>query len=1086
MSVDADGALCHKSRDVLQWRSQIRLGLRIGGFVVAVLGVFALGLPSVAAAAPSVQFADWTAVSNNVATGTLLGHTVTFSGTTVDDPPSSTIDETSNLFSESMFTPPIALGDHLSFRVFAPSTSYTLDFGAATTDPVIDLGSDGSTLTFPAGTSITRISGDPGLTVAGNVVSGAGNTTVDPVGLNDSNGTIQLNGTFQSISFSATTAYPLDGVYLQVGASLPPPPPPPPPPTTTTPTPTPIPLPVLRQRVVDIRVSGIEVTQAIQWSGCPGCDGTLPSRIPVKSLGGVIPASFARYQGVRMAAGHLTVVRVYATYTRPADLTSLARVTAKLDLLDSNGNLIETLAPDSGPAVLTKSDCWTCVTLAQRADAGGSFNFEVPWQETYHRQLSLRATVTPLRYAGALLPTIQCSTCHGNVFTLTGVPFVQTVNVPIHPIPLAVNTATAKGVLSTMTTDQVFSSAETVLPVNLQVFPYEASLPVSDNSAGCVAKANCTTAVPANAAAAVAKRAGQDGYTNAQYAIGVFQDGVGTGYLGGLTTSTLFGSGPAISIARDDRPLTSVMHEIGHGLGLSHADTGFPSNACPPAPLHPDNCGPHPDGTPDCGGNSGGQPGEAWPPDNEGLITATPINENQTAPTGIGLDRRNWNPLQTGSLPRPVVQGFPNPGDLYYDFMSYCGPSPSIAVFESNHWISVRNWNQLIDFHPPAQTLAPAGDSPARQAAVAPVRVIATVDASGTGSIFDVSPGERALTGPTAGSPYRIELLDAAGSVIASAVPATTSIEVEQAPSSTLLDATLPNSPAAASVAVTVGGLEIAHRDRSKHAPTVRLLSPRPGARLARAKATLIRWRAHDADNDPLLVTVSYSADRGHHWKVIADQPTGNSVHVPSRAFSASSSGRIRVTVSDGFNLTTATAEHLRAPGAPPQVRIIHLGQGSTLRTGQALLLQGTAFDDAGDPLTGSHLRWYANKRPIGRGALLTVRHLHPGPTTITLTATDDHDLTATATLRIKVLAPNPVLTQVRAPTKVPPTAQRIRITIASNVAADFTIAGAHHHLTNRPRTLTIAIRPGQTTLRLRYTLRSTGGIAHGTYVVSR
>jgi hypothetical protein len=210
---------------LLQWRSQIRLGLRIGGFVVAVLGVLALGLPSVASAAPSVQFADWTAVSNNVATGTLLGHTVTFSGTTVDDPPSSTIDGTSNLLSESMFTPPITLGDHLSFRVFAPSTSYTLDFGAATTDPVIDLGSDGSKLTFPAGTSITRVSGDPGLTVAGNVVSGAGNTTVDPVGLNDSNGTIQLNGTFQSISFSATTACPLDGVYLQVGASPPPPPP---------------------------------------------------------------------------------------------------------------------------------------------------------------------------------------------------------------------------------------------------------------------------------------------------------------------------------------------------------------------------------------------------------------------------------------------------------------------------------------------------------------------------------------------------------------------------------------------------------------------------------------------------------------------------------------------------------------------------------------------------------------------------------------------------------------------------------------------------------------------------------------------
>ena len=798
----------------------------------------------------------------------------------------------------------------------------------------------------------------------------------------------------------------------------------------------------------------------------------------------MIPASVARYQGVRMVAGHVTVVRVFATFTRPANLAALGGVTAKLDLLDSNGNLIETLAPDIAPAVLTKSDCWTCVTLAQRADASGSFNFLVPWNETYHRQLSFRATVTPTRYAGALVPTIQCSTCHGNIFTLTGVPFVQTVNVPIHPIPLAVNTATATGVLSTISKDQVFGSAQTVLPVNLQVFPYEPSLPVSDNSPGC-APATCRSAVSAAAAAAIAKRAGQDGYTSTQFAIGIFQDGVGTGYLGGLTTSTLFGSGPAISIARDDRPLTSVMHEIGHGLGLPHADTGSPSNACPPVPLHSDNCGPHPDGTPDCGGNSNGQPGEAWPPDNEGLLTATPINETQTAPTGVGFDRRNWNPLQTGSLPRPVVQGFPSPGNLYYDFMSYCGPSPSNAVFESNHWISVRNWNQLIDFHPPVQTLPRAGDSTTRQAA-APVRVIATVDGSGTGSIFDVSPGQRALTPPTQGSPYRVELLDGAGSVIASVVPATTSIDVDGAPSSTLLDATLPDSPAAASVAVTLDGREIAHRDRSRHAPTVVLLSPHSDARLARADGTLIRWRAHDADNDHLTVTVSYSADRGGHWKVIADQPVGSSVRVPSRAFSASPGGRIRVAVSDGFNLSTATAVRLHALGAPPQVQISGARQRTTLRTDQTLLLQGTAFDDAGHLLTGRHLRWYANNRPIGRGALLTVRNLAPGPTTVTLDATDDRRRTSHATVRISVRGLSPILTEVHAPTKVPASARRIRITVAANAAAVLRIAGARHRVTTKPSTIAIAIRPGHTTLRLRYSLSSAGGIAHGTYVVSR
>ncbi len=191
------------------------------GLCVAVAVVGMRACAASAQAAGSVAFADWTAVGDNVATGTLLGHEVTFSGTVVDDPPSSTVDGSSNLFSESMFTPPIALGDHLSFRISAPSSSYTLDFGSPTTDPIIDLGSDGSTLTFPAGTNITRVSGDAGLTVTGNVVTGAGNLTVDPVGLNDSNGTIQLDGTFQTISFTATTDYSLDGVYIQVGAHAP-------------------------------------------------------------------------------------------------------------------------------------------------------------------------------------------------------------------------------------------------------------------------------------------------------------------------------------------------------------------------------------------------------------------------------------------------------------------------------------------------------------------------------------------------------------------------------------------------------------------------------------------------------------------------------------------------------------------------------------------------------------------------------------------------------------------------------------------------------------------------------------------------
>ena len=158
---------------------------------------------------------------------------------------------------------------------------------------MLHLASLGTTLQFPSGTSITRVSGkNDGFAVSGSTIIGAGDTAVDSYGNNDSNGTVRLNGTFTSITFTATTGYAIDGVLLQVGAPVPPsitPEPTPPPPT-----PGPAP-PALPLRTVDLRVSGIEVTQAVQASGCAGCEGTLPSRAPVVGLHGALPASTARY-----------------------------------------------------------------------------------------------------------------------------------------------------------------------------------------------------------------------------------------------------------------------------------------------------------------------------------------------------------------------------------------------------------------------------------------------------------------------------------------------------------------------------------------------------------------------------------------------------------------------------------------------------------------------------------------------------------------------------------------------------------------------------------------------------------------------
>ena len=774
---------------------------------------------------------------------------------------------------------------------------------------------------------------------------------------------------------------------------------------------------------VNIRVSGIEVTQGIQSLRLSSRDEPLPDA-----------AGHARYQGVTLAAGKLTVVRVFANFTRPATRPLLRAATAQLEVLDAGGARIALLSPASTPAAIFRPVCGLCVSETERANPDASFNFVVPWQETEHSRLSFRATVMP---AAGLSAPRQCAACKANTFTLSGVPFVATATVPIHPIPL-----TIAGVMTSHTESEVFGDAQTVLPVQLRIFPYEAPIAVDGMDF-------------TQALAAVARRKiNPSDYSPgdpAEYPIGVFINGV-RGLLGAtLPGRVLYGNAPPISIVRaSSRPLTSVMHEIGHGLGLVHADTA-----------------PHPDGSPDCGGNAGGQIGEAWPPDNKGRIQ------------GFGFDRRAWDIGRAGTRPRTVVEA---PGTEYYDFMSYCGNNAA-AGFEASHWLSVRNWNRLLAFHAPAQALP----ATARRltAADGALHVIALVGAAGQVSIFDVTPGGTAAPKPNAASPYRIEGRDAAGATLASVEATTTLIHVDGTSGvrpGLLLEATVPSTAAVTSVVVTASGEEVARRDRSPHAPTAAILSPR--ARVGTASTTLVRWTAGDRDGDRLATTVDYSPD-GQHWKVVADHVAGTSVRVPSSALSASRRGRLRVRVSDGFQVTTAMSSPLESAGARPVVQISS-GPRGRIRADAPVLLEGTAFDDTGRPLTGGRLRWYAGRRLVGRGGHLSLPRMPAGVAAVRLTATDGRGRSSQALMAIKVSAVRPAFRVASAPKRISPRARTLRLVVASNEPAVLTIAGRRHAVDRTRRTIRITVRPGRSTLRLAYALHSRGGTTSGSYVVTR
>ena len=788
----------------------------------------------------------------------------------------------------------------------------------------------------------------------------------------------------------------------------------------------------------DMRAQGLEVTQGVQN--------------PVAVL---VPSGFSGggYSGLDLVKHKRTAVRFYAD-AAGAPAGGVTGVDATLRGFRNGAQLPGSpLYPDYGPAALTdtgESNPAPVFAPELTSDAH-AFTFTLPASWTA-RTIKLVGSLTapPPSFGPA---SIQCTgaACKANdAFTENDVRFNPTEKVTLTTVamtenghsPIPASAALADGKLVAPLADDGFI-----------VLPYQASIDITDIANSTDKNLNKTNAAKGR----VDQWASDNGHPN--YAtMGVSPTSTGGTTSGGtaLVTYTPDGTG-------DDRPFTSVSHELFHLFGLKHA-----SQEC--------------SGGQDNDSDDGNQTGVPWPlkpGDNEDTVEANveggQKTDTDTEPPegfgqllGVGLDM--------GTTPYTVLADGLNGVSEYYDFMSYC--SPTRGYGDAGNWLSPINWENVFNRFVPA-----SGSSSARAArrghggghnAVAAIhrgrlRVFAYAGNEGVqiGNVgFQVGPPL-----PRGGSPYTLRALGGGGKPIAT-VPMQEGIgHIDEVGPLNELTGEVP-ARGVDRVEVLLNGAVVASRSRPRPAPNVLVHAPRRGARVGRGGKVNVRWRATDRPHSALTASIDYSRDGGRSWHTVFVGPSRGKASLSSFYLAPSQEARVRVRVSDGFNETAAVSPLFAAIGAKPRVAI---EKTLTSVAGDARLqLSGQAFDASMRDLRGDSLRWFDGPFAIGRGAAISTGPLPPGKNLIRLVATDSAGRTGTARVRVAVRPVSLPFLQLGIPKQVPRAARKLVFSARSAVPATLTIGKTRFKLGPKKKRFSLPIRRG-TPVMLRLTATAPG-----------
>lgn len=133
----------------------------------------------------------------------------------------------------------------------------------------------------------------------------------------------------------------------------------------------------------------------------------------------------------------------------------------------------------------------------------------------------------------------------------------------------------------------------------------------------------------------------------------------------------------------------------------------------------------------------------------------------------------------------------------------------------------------------------------------------------------------------------------------------------------------------------------------SANAPTVTLNTPNGGSFQA-TDTIAVSWNGADADNDPLLYALDYSADNGQSWIVLVPSLTATTFAWQPNYIPASATALLRIRASDGFKTATATSAPFALAPQAPLAFILEPSQNLTFTEGATVDLIGGSVTAAG------------------------------------------------------------------------------------------------------------------------------------------